>query len=81
MDCEVIDVWYCFSAERQKSMVAPISNRTPTGTGATRQNLDSSQIFFLCNPRYLNTSGHLSITDCFSSGLDCTTFGKLRIQS
>jgi hypothetical protein len=25
MDCEVIDVWYCFSAEAEKRMVAWIS--------------------------------------------------------
>jgi hypothetical protein len=67
--------------KRQKRVVASISKSNSARNRRDKTNFGSSQIFFLCKPRYLNISGHLSITDCFSSGLDCTTFGKLRIQS
>jgi len=65
----------------QKRVVASISKSNSTGTGADKTKFGFFTDIFPLKPRYLNTSGHLSITDCFSSGLDCTTFGKLRIQS
>ena len=67
--------------KRQKRVVASISKSNSDRNRRDKTKFGFFTDIFPRNPRYLNTSGHLSITDCFSSGLDCTTFGKLRIQS